>query len=100
MDDYLSKFYKETLSEGNFRLFIGFALDVLLKPWERFVMALKYTEVRPPNNYYNVNLTSCLARRREVWSWLESYNRLPSISNNIWGDKREIRKVTADLDFT
>jgi len=37
--------YKETLSEGNYRLFIGFALDVLLKPWERFVMALKYTEL-------------------------------------------------------
>ena len=50
------KFYKETLSEGNYRLFIGFALDVLLKPWERFVMALKFTEVRPPNsNYYKRN---------------------------------------------
>lgn len=41
------KCHKETLSEGNYRLFIGFALDVLLKPWERFVMGLKYTEVRP-----------------------------------------------------
>jgi hypothetical protein len=41
-------FHKETLSDGNYRLFIGFALDVLLKPWERFVMGLKYTEVCPP----------------------------------------------------
>jgi hypothetical protein len=48
-----TKFYKETLSEGNYRLFIGFALDVLLKPWERFVMGLKYTEVRPPNSSYH-----------------------------------------------
>ena len=64
-----SKFHKETLSEGNYRLFIGFALDVLLKPWERFVMALKYTEVRPPIGNYptiSVILTSSLARCREV----------------------------------
>ena len=48
MDDYTPPtIHKETLSEGNYRLFIGFVLDVLLKPWERFVMALKYTEVRP-----------------------------------------------------
>ena len=40
-------FHKETLSESNYRLFIGFALDVLLKPWENLVMSRKYTEVRP-----------------------------------------------------
>ena len=38
---------KDTLSEGNYRLFIGLALDVLLRPWEKYVMSLKYTEVRP-----------------------------------------------------
>ncbi|KAF8197372.1 COG4 transport protein-domain-containing protein [Pholiota molesta] len=35
----------DTFSEGNYRLFIGLALDVLLKPWEKFVMGLKYTEL-------------------------------------------------------
>jgi hypothetical protein len=62
-------FHKETLSEGNYRLFIGFVLDVLLKPWERFVMALKYTEVRPLiSNHLAVSLilTSSLAWCREV----------------------------------
>ncbi|KAF8964638.1 COG4 transport protein-domain-containing protein [Flammula alnicola] len=37
--------YKDTFSEGNYRLFIGLALDVLLRPWEKFVMSLKYTEL-------------------------------------------------------
>jgi len=35
------------MSDGNYRLFIGLILDVLLRPWEKFVMGLKYTEVRP-----------------------------------------------------
>jgi hypothetical protein len=60
------KFRKETLSEGNYRLFIGFALDVLLKPWERFVMGLKYTEVRPPISNCKVIFTFLLAWCREV----------------------------------
>ena len=38
--------YKDTFTESNFRLFFGLALDVLVRPWEKFVMALKYTEVR------------------------------------------------------
>ncbi|KDR81347.1 hypothetical protein GALMADRAFT_239193 [Galerina marginata CBS 339.88] len=37
--------YKDTFSERNFRSFNGLALDVLLKPWEKFVMNLKYTEL-------------------------------------------------------
>ncbi|KAF8163025.1 COG4 transport protein-domain-containing protein [Crassisporium funariophilum] len=37
--------YKDTFSEGNYRLFIGLALDVLLRPWEKFVMSVKYTEL-------------------------------------------------------
>ncbi|GJE97920.1 COG4-domain-containing protein [Phanerochaete sordida] len=37
--------YKDTFTESNFRLFFGLALDVLVRPWEKFVMALKYTEL-------------------------------------------------------
>ncbi|CAA7270154.1 unnamed protein product [Cyclocybe aegerita] len=37
--------YKDTFSEGNYRLFIGLVLDVLLRPWEKYVMSLKYTEL-------------------------------------------------------
>lgn len=39
---------QDTFSEANYRLFIGLVLDVLLKPWEKTVMSLKYTEVYMP----------------------------------------------------
>ncbi|KAF4614685.1 hypothetical protein D9613_002811 [Agrocybe pediades] len=37
--------YKDTFSDTNYRLFFGLALDFLLKPWEKFVMNLKYSEL-------------------------------------------------------
>lgn len=40
-----SLYAQDTFTESNFRLFFGLALDVLVRPWEKFVMALKYTEV-------------------------------------------------------
>lgn len=36
---------QDIFNENNFRLFFGLALDVLVRPWEKFVMALKYSEV-------------------------------------------------------
>ena len=39
-------FTQETFTEDNYRLFLGLALDVLLRPWEKSVMGFKYTEVR------------------------------------------------------
>ena len=38
-------FKQDTFSENNHRLFTGLVLDVLLKPWEKYVMSLKYSEV-------------------------------------------------------
>ncbi|PPQ99849.1 hypothetical protein CVT26_009346 [Gymnopilus dilepis] len=43
--DALIDGYKDTFSEANYRLFIGLVLDVLLRPWEKYVMGLKYTEL-------------------------------------------------------
>ncbi|KAM5535568.1 hypothetical protein V8D89_010735 [Ganoderma adspersum] len=37
--------YKDAFTEGNFRLFFGLALDVLVRPWEKFVISLKYSEL-------------------------------------------------------
>ncbi|TFY55596.1 hypothetical protein EVG20_g9262 [Dentipellis fragilis] len=37
--------YKETFTESNYRLFFGLALDVLIRPWEKFVMGLKFSEL-------------------------------------------------------
>ncbi|KAI0373375.1 COG4-domain-containing protein [Pilatotrama ljubarskyi] len=37
--------YKDTFTESNYRLFFGLALDVLVRPWEKFVVGLKYSEL-------------------------------------------------------
>lgn len=37
--------YKDAFTDNNYRLFFGLALDVLLRPWEKFMLNLKYTEV-------------------------------------------------------
>lgn len=47
-------------SEENYRFFIGLALDVLLRPWEKTVMSMKFTEVR----------TSPTLLKRHIQSWL------------------------------
>ncbi|KAF9451228.1 COG4-domain-containing protein, partial [Macrolepiota fuliginosa MF-IS2] len=37
--------YKDTFTDSNYRLFVGFALDALLRPWEKFMLNFKYTEL-------------------------------------------------------
>ncbi|KAI0029318.1 COG4 transport protein-domain-containing protein [Vararia minispora EC-137] len=43
--DALIENYKDTFSENNFRLLFGLALDVLIRPWEKFIMNLRYSEL-------------------------------------------------------
>jgi hypothetical protein len=37
--------WQDTFTEGNYRLIFGLALDVLLRPWEKYIMGLKFSEV-------------------------------------------------------
>ncbi|KAI0317766.1 COG4-domain-containing protein [Amylostereum chailletii] len=37
--------YKETFSENNFRLLFGLVLDVLIRPWEKFIFGMRYSEL-------------------------------------------------------
>ncbi|KAL9714885.1 Golgi transport complex subunit 4 [Leucoagaricus gongylophorus] len=37
--------YKDTFTDNNYRLFFGLALDALLRPWEKYVLNFKYTEL-------------------------------------------------------
>ncbi|KAI9510394.1 COG4-domain-containing protein [Russula earlei] len=41
----LSEGYKDTLTENNYRLFFGLALDVLIRPWEKLALSQKYNEL-------------------------------------------------------
>jgi hypothetical protein len=36
---------QDTFTEGNYRFIFGLGLDVLLRPWEKFIMGLKFSEV-------------------------------------------------------
>lgn len=51
---------QDAFTESNYRLFFGLALDVLVRPWEKFVVSLKYSEVRACHSPVEVfsNLTS------------------------------------------
>lgn len=36
---------KDSLTPSNYRALLNQAVDVLLRPWEKFILTLKYTEV-------------------------------------------------------
>jgi len=37
--------FKESFTEGNFRMFWTLAIDVIVRPWEKLVLAMKFTEL-------------------------------------------------------
>jgi conserved oligomeric Golgi complex subunit 4 len=41
----LTFFAKDSLTEPNFRLFFGLLIDVLIRPWEKFVLSMRFNEV-------------------------------------------------------
>lgn len=36
---------QETFTDNNYRFFFGLAVDVVLRPWEKMLTGLKFTEV-------------------------------------------------------
>ncbi|KJA27272.1 hypothetical protein HYPSUDRAFT_62954 [Hypholoma sublateritium FD-334 SS-4] len=82
--------YKDTFSEGNYRLFIGLALDVLLRPWEKFVMNLKYTELGAVRFDRDLRaIIAYLASQTTFGDIREKFLRLQQISTllNLDGDE-------------
>ena len=37
--------FQDTFTEQNFRMLFGLTLQVILRPWEKFLMGFKFTEV-------------------------------------------------------
>ncbi|CAE6388417.1 unnamed protein product [Rhizoctonia solani] len=37
--------YKDTLTEENFRAFFALAVEVVVRPWEKYIMGMKFTEL-------------------------------------------------------
>ncbi|KAG7092221.1 hypothetical protein E1B28_008588 [Marasmius oreades] len=43
--EQLTEGYRDMLSESNFRIFFVLLLDVVLRPWEKFMLGFKFTEL-------------------------------------------------------
>ncbi|KZT09882.1 COG4-domain-containing protein [Laetiporus sulphureus 93-53] len=73
--------YKELFTETNYRLFIGLALDVLVRPWERFVVTLKYSELGAVRFDQDLrSITSYLSSQTAFGDVREKFVRLQQIS--------------------
>lgn len=38
-------FMQDTFTDNNYRLYFGLTLDVLMRPWEKFLLGFKFTEL-------------------------------------------------------
>ncbi|KAK1229053.1 Golgi transport complex subunit 4 [Marasmius sp. AFHP31] len=43
--EQLTEGYKDMLSESNYRVFFGLLLDTIIRPWEKFLLGYKFTEL-------------------------------------------------------
>ncbi|KAJ3558060.1 hypothetical protein NM688_g1138 [Phlebia brevispora] len=82
--------YKDVFTESNFRLFFGLALDVLVRPWEKFVMALKYSELGAVRFDRDLRaVTTYLSSQTAFGDVREKFLRLQQISTLLNLDSEE-----------
>jgi len=82
--------YKDIFTEGNYRLIFGLALDVVLRPWERFIMSLKFSElgaIRFDRDLRSV--TTYLSSHTAFGDIREKFTRLQQISTLLNLDNEE-----------
>ena len=53
--------FKDSMAESNFRTIFDLIIDALMRPWEKYAVTLKYTEVRYElkSGYQSTDSTSC-----------------------------------------
>ena len=104
-------FAQDTLTENNYRLFFGLALDVLIRPWEKLVLVQKYNEVpligrgapRPftlsadlfIHRFFSPS-SLFAARRRPFRSRFTSDHDVSFFPNRLWRRARQVRAASAD----
>jgi len=82
--------YKDNFTDSNFRLFFGLALDVLVRPWEKFVTALKYTELGAIRFDRDLRaITTYLSSQTAFGDAREKFLRLQQISTLLNLDSEE-----------
>jgi len=82
--------YKDTFTDRNYRLFFGLALDVLLRPWEKFIMGFKYTELGAIRFDRDLrSIMTYLSSHIAFGDAREKFNRLQQISTLLNLDSEE-----------
>ncbi|KAJ6611757.1 COG4 transport protein-domain-containing protein [Mycena sp. CBHHK59/15] len=82
--------YKDAFTEPNYRLFFGLALDVLLRPWEKFMMGFKFTELGAIRFDRDLRaITTYLASQTAFGDAREKFLRLQQLSTILNLDNEE-----------
>lgn len=82
--------YKDTFTESNYRLFFGLALDVLIRPWEKLVMGLRYSELGAIRFDHDLrSITTHLSSQTAFGDVREKFVRLQHISTLLNLDQEE-----------
>ncbi|KAJ3877469.1 COG4 transport protein-domain-containing protein [Lentinula edodes] len=88
--DTLMDDYKDSFTEANFRILFGLVLDTLLRPWERFMMGFKFTElgaIRFDRDLRSV--TTYLSSQTAFGDGREKFARLQQMSTLLNLDSEE-----------
>ncbi|KAG6811170.1 hypothetical protein H0H92_008654 [Tricholoma furcatifolium] len=82
--------FKETFTENNYRSFFGLTLDVVLRPWEKYVTTLKFTELGAIRFDRDLrSITAFLASQTAFGDAREKFVRLQQISTLLNLDSEE-----------
>ena len=81
---------QDTLTENNYRLFFGLALDVLIRPWEKLVLGQKYNEVPPLINCSILSAQICFFFFLSKSIPISLPSSVPSVSIAIYERSRGI----------
>ncbi|OBZ75472.1 Conserved oligomeric Golgi complex subunit 4 [Grifola frondosa] len=82
--------YKDYFTENNYRLFFGLALDVLVRPWEKFVVGLKYSELGAIRFDHDLrSITAYLSSQTAFGDVRDKFVRLQQIATLLNLDSEE-----------
>ncbi|OCB91390.1 COG4-domain-containing protein [Sanghuangporus baumii] len=81
---------QDSFTESNYRIFVGQVIDVLIRPWEKYVMTVKYTELGAIRFDQDIRaISTYLSSQAALGDIREKLQRLQQISTLLNIDKDE-----------
>ncbi|PAV23478.1 COG4-domain-containing [Pyrrhoderma noxium] len=88
--DSIFEGFKELLTESNYRLVFSMAIDVLVRPWEKYILTLKYSELGAIRFDQDLrSISTYLSTQVALGDIRERLQRLQQISTLLNIDKDE-----------